>query len=1291
MDPLLSIQTPRTEAGTINSIDAEELTFGSREPSFISPNKKDSWKSFKALSTPAPSRVFLDRTNTLNNVKHEFTPLLQSAVKNKIPSHFDPQKKQESEENHTENGISDSLNNSTQEISSSSIVSVKSIVNLPERNSIEKEENIIDTMRKENWGLKLKVHFLNDRLDKLAPDQIEVALKENIENKIHQAKLIQEIKKYKKSLLESEKKVKIMSTNKEKDLELDSIISEQKKILDKIALENNKYADELFQAQEKIEILSKEIEELRSSKNDVNVSEKLIHLQEQLQETLEKNEDMRIELQEMQNKIDEQNDEIELQEEERDKLKQIIDELEQKCFLIKQKEETSEYDDTINSLKNDLDIIKKELNEKEEIIQKFILEKNDSDKLYSELEKTRSDLDKISAEYSELKNAQQKKIYDLEKSCKDINDELEAKKEEIVFLHKQLDAKEFSISDKNGNMQKIQDILNEKYRLEENLKEAHDNIEELHVNLEEYDDRQEELENNLKQKDEQLNEAMFNLESLQNEFDAFKLEYVNEKKDIYNQITKSKQNWDEEKRKLINASFIIETESIQAFLKEYKDSSERTLLTLQEEKDILQKKFEEIKQQNFDLQENINKLTLTESIFSKNNEKFQEMLQNEEYYRVREIQLQNQINEQNILYEDQKKELDDKRILNKSLTVNYTELQQQYTKQQEVIEETNNEAIRFRKEYEKLKIEYELIETALKNLYNEKKELFLAEQIRINNKKDINTSFPLDRLIKILGNQLEFIKADRDKFLESINSLNEDIINYKNTISDLEKERDSLKEKLDTDIYEKQSLLSNEKYFELQKNTNILETQIKLLETDRKKLLETNTDLENRLNEIVENMNEENLIHKYKTKEVELQEIIHAKEYEQEKLQKQINQLEIAISDKEKNHRIKIKQLNDEISLLQSQLQSFELQQKKLLESENSDEHIISSLQKDILDLRKELYDAKMKAINQNTNCLIDNYEIELSELRLKYKNASDMISNLRLEALAHEEEFQNKINEIVLKEKSKLMKLQNEKAQTELALFSVTQEKDALEKEKEHFKKQLSLLEANAAFAHECCTNENENAKVSQEKELKKCLMLTKTELNDVKKNIKVRETYLKEQLYKVNKDKQLLINKMELAEQEIQLITQEKDELSKKVSHLEKQLEENEHFLYSNQNHLKKVMNINNLLPKELFSLKLKHKAELKGLSKQIYYLKARISREEQFRASLSYTKNNQANLKLIEKMGIYPDRSYRQNRITLKVVVLAIIIIGRMKKLSAEWSKQTKIKEKLFNELIYTLWTP
>ncbi|KAH8919163.1 hypothetical protein BT69DRAFT_513390 [Atractiella rhizophila] len=70
--------------------------------------------------------------------------------------------------------------------------------------TLREQENVIDSVKKENFNLKLKIFFLEDRLAKLAPDQIDAALKENIELKIEFQAARTEMKKYKRLLLEAQ-------------------------------------------------------------------------------------------------------------------------------------------------------------------------------------------------------------------------------------------------------------------------------------------------------------------------------------------------------------------------------------------------------------------------------------------------------------------------------------------------------------------------------------------------------------------------------------------------------------------------------------------------------------------------------------------------------------------------------------------------------------------------------------------------------------------------------------------------------------------------------------------------------------------------------------------------------------------------------------------------------------------------------------------------------------------------------------------------------------------------------
>ncbi|KAK0460353.1 spindle associated, partial [Armillaria novae-zelandiae] len=70
--------------------------------------------------------------------------------------------------------------------------------------TLRDQEKHIDHLKKENFDIKIKCHFLEERLAQLTPDQINAALKQNIDLKIELSAHGQEIKHLKKLLLELE-------------------------------------------------------------------------------------------------------------------------------------------------------------------------------------------------------------------------------------------------------------------------------------------------------------------------------------------------------------------------------------------------------------------------------------------------------------------------------------------------------------------------------------------------------------------------------------------------------------------------------------------------------------------------------------------------------------------------------------------------------------------------------------------------------------------------------------------------------------------------------------------------------------------------------------------------------------------------------------------------------------------------------------------------------------------------------------------------------------------------------
>ena len=96
---------------------------------------------------------------------------------------------------------------------------------------IDHRVQVIDSLKKENFSLKLKVHFLEERLNQLAPEHVEAAFKQNINLKIEVQSRGVELKKYKKLLLELEKELqsaqKGVGGSKIRERELEEALSDR--------------------------------------------------------------------------------------------------------------------------------------------------------------------------------------------------------------------------------------------------------------------------------------------------------------------------------------------------------------------------------------------------------------------------------------------------------------------------------------------------------------------------------------------------------------------------------------------------------------------------------------------------------------------------------------------------------------------------------------------------------------------------------------------------------------------------------------------------------------------------------------------------------------------------------------------------------------------------------------------------------------------------------------------------------------------------------------------------------
>lgn len=109
----------------------------------------------------------------------------------------------------------------------------------------------IDNLKKENFNIKLRVHFLEERLAQLAPDQIDAALKQNINLKIEVQQRGMEIKKLKKLVLSLERELERLQhaggpSNRSRERELEEKLEERQVELMELRRRKADFSDEPY-------------------------------------------------------------------------------------------------------------------------------------------------------------------------------------------------------------------------------------------------------------------------------------------------------------------------------------------------------------------------------------------------------------------------------------------------------------------------------------------------------------------------------------------------------------------------------------------------------------------------------------------------------------------------------------------------------------------------------------------------------------------------------------------------------------------------------------------------------------------------------------------------------------------------------------------------------------------------------------------------------------------------------------------------------------------------------------
>ncbi|KAI4262994.1 MAG: hypothetical protein L6R42_001843, partial [Xanthoria sp. 1 TBL-2021] len=1167
------IETPRTDAGNSTIPNGYDLDDISAENTFVSPSKREKDNDIVSqlpqngrrtnLNTPRSRVPFRDRGNLQTApVRGEFTPLLGSVAKKNLQHNGKRNAAPEtpsfvgngykgsntpvlpsatpgaySENTEGSLGAIDEETPVPQMVGSSA--QATPLAPLPKRDgegvltdqgnamALREQENIINRIDKENFGLKLKIHFLEESLRKSGPGLHAAALKENTELKVDKVTMQKELARARRTLDKTEREVEEFRDRLQKSHDQMKQKHADKKLLEELELLREEVAtkdskirdlhDELDQTVDK----DAEIERLRSDLEevaiDVREKDRLLEDQEEEIETYkEKAKQGTDELAEALQKTESREQRIrELEEHQRtsaDYSVQLHDvrnetndawrhihELEQELKQAETskkaaQEEAQEAQQAKTKAEEDLDELRDEISNKsfstkglnrqlEEKAQKLQIELDDLQKqgTKSEHEANQRDI-RFRDENENLRqrlDAMEKRCASLTTQLQEATKSLQRKSEEKDLLHSRHDA-----------------LTTESQSLQRDLTRSQGKIKELEASLDA--ERSHALEN-----DRQLREEAYNeIHQLADEVNGLKREL--EDKDC--QQAAEKDLWESQRRGL---------------------ESER----------------DRASGQAAGLQRTINKLQETEGTLSDREQKLQEALESEKQrHESQEASLKRDLEELDASMKAKRKQLADTKVelssTNEELRVSKRNeatleetvqaLEDEVNVLQEGLDEevarSKDESMTARQDAESLRRQLQATKQELTraetNLADVRAELETYQgdiQAGKGSQDQLNS-----RLLKTVSD-LQQVRAERQSLQDKLASHNLEMHKLRSLLRDTEVERDEVKAQLkQADAQVDRVSMRDEEKSDLRRTKLRLESEVSRLREDRDALLDKNEAVERELEEEVQRAsNDEGRLNgeiaelKWKANTAS-----DGKERELTTARQRIQRLESQIQELENRatHSQDDSRANTEISILQKDLSAARKRETDFLQRETAQREAVRELKTKVARLERQVHDAEVAKLAFDSPSSVggSGRKTEIAELRSQLSDAHQQLKDLRSKSRDTEKELRRRLGEAEQEARSQMVASEQEHEQLEQELSALRHEQESEQSRLATAESTISRLRSRIqkfeSSLREARSNTvGDRTMADERKDLHEMLKDAKLEAEDLQLQISTRESNLK------------------------------------------------------------------------------------------------------------------------------------------------------------------------------------
>ncbi|KAL8674313.1 MAG: hypothetical protein Q9168_001306 [Polycauliona sp. 1 TL-2023] len=1307
---MANVETPRTDAGNSTMPNGFDLDDISAENTFMSPSKKDKDKDLVSLlqngrrtnvKTPRARAPFRDRGNLQTApVRGEFTPLLGSVAKKNVQHNGKRNGAPETPAflkkgyrgsntpvlpSATPGAYSENTDGSLGAIDeetpvpqmASSSVQATPLPSLPKRDgkgvltdqgnamALREQENAIGRIEKENFGLKLKIHFLEENMKKSGPGLQTAAVKENTELKVDKVTMQTELARARKTLDQTEREVE-------------------------------KYRDRLQRSHDQMKQrhADKELlEELEHLRQQVATKEsKIRDLNDELDQTAAKDTEME--------RLKSDLEEVEIDMREKDRLLEDQEE-ELEGFKEKAKQETDELAEALRKI---------EIGEQR--IQELVEDQRASEDYSVQLHGVRTELDDSQRHIDELERELKHAETRSKASQKEAEDSLQAKtkaEEDLDELRDEISNKSFSTKGLNRQLEEkaqrlqteLEDLQKQGTRSEHEAHQRNNRLKDENQNLERRidaaDKRCNSLATQLQEVTKSLQRKSEEKDLLHSRHDALTTESQSLQRDLTRSQAKVKEleaNLDAERSHALEHDRQLREEAeseirqltdeingLQRHLED-KDNEEVAAKDLWEsQRRGLESERDRASDQAAGLQRTINKLQETEGTLSSREQKLQEALESEKQrHESQEASL--------------KRDLED-------LDASMKAKREQLADTNAELSNANEELRISRRNEGTLEETAQALEDEVNVLQNE-----------------------LDEAVAKAESDLQHVGTERQSLQDKLESHTIEMHQLQSLLRDIEAERDEARARLkQAGAQMDKASVRDEEKSDLRKTKLRLESEVSRLREDRDAEQTKNEQVERELEEEIQRAQNEEArlndeIAELKRRastasDVKDRESSTARQRIQ-RLEGQLQVLEDRATQSQDDTRA-----NTELATLQKDLSVARKNETDFLQRETAQREAVRELKTKVTRLERQVHEAEVAKFALDTprsSVAGSGRKTEIVELRSQLSSAHQQMKDLRSNSRDTEKELRRKLGEAQREAQAQLVASEQEHEQLELEISSLRHDQEVeqsklttAESTVSRLRTRVQKLESSLREARSNTVGDRTMA--DERKDLHEMLKDAKLEAEDYQLQISSRESNLKAaatreeelrtHLKRVRYERAHQQKKSSALVAELDQLQSRYERAVENLAQYQKQWEAERKAMNSRVRFPNTSISENNNggeggeeaakneLQLVVAEKEKRHASEIHGMATQIQWMRWNLEREADFRNCLKFEKSvvysNQLDLAMMKKyFGIDAEKDLAHlepvRKPSLRKYAFMIMFLVRAKRYAREWNEQLKVKKQL-----------